>query len=424
MRRISIFLVLLLFIVPVHAQAPQTWLTWAGLGSIYIWDGELLIQISNHPENTNAAFPRWSRDGWLSWEADADGDKDIYISDRQTIRNLSQNEIDDTDAAWSPTGQLAWVEHRADNAYMRVWDREAGLILETVTGSNAVWIPDFTPRWSARGHLAWGMIMSYSNPDRSLFGGGIIVWNGEAIINVSGDEQSGFNPRWSPDGQFLSFSGSGSENGTSALIVWDGTNTIELSPYSWDSFSPVWSVDNQLAFMPNIRLFDSGAHDIWVWNGAEIVTATGDMGAFDTAAWSPANYLAFASEGEDGNNDIFIWDGANIINITNDEFPDSAPFWLDANRLVYRSYQNQQADLFLWDGSSITRLTDSPETEWNLQLSPDGRLAWLVGNGGYGDSMNASAIQIWDGELITLVLDNPQAGQYLVTGFSWSPMLP
>lgn len=420
MRRIALFLILLLFIAPLQAQNPQSWLVWAGNGDIFLWDGDLLIQISNNPENTSAAFPSWSNDGWLAWESDADGEKDIYISDRQTIRNLSNSTIDETDAAWSPAGQLAWVEHQPDNAYLRVWDREAGLILNEITGSNALWIPDFTPRWSAKGHLAWGMILSYSNPDANSDSASIMVWDGENIITASGEERSAFNPRWSPDGQFLSFSGGGLENGTSSLIVWDGRNTIELSPYSWDSFSPIWSGNNHLAWMDNYRYFETSAHDIWVWDGESNLLATGETGAFD-AAWSPDSRLAFSSEGTDGNQDIFIWDGENTINITNDEFPDSAPFWLDTNRLVFRSYQHGQSDLFLWDSGSIIRLTDSPEDEWNLQLSADARLAWLSGHFGYGEDMDVSAIAIWNGELATLPIDKAEAARYIVKGFSWSP---
>jgi eukaryotic-like serine/threonine-protein kinase len=134
-------------------------------------------------------------------------------------------------------------------------------------------------------------------------GGGIFVMGatGESVKRVA---DTGFNPTWSPDGEFLAFStiSVNSPNRvqeTAGLrVVRVGTGEVRTIDVKGDTVQPNWSRHgHRIAFWSD-SLSGGNYRDIWTVsaNGGEVVPATRDEHVDWNPVWSPdGEYVYFSS---------------------------------------------------------------------------------------------------------------------------------
>jgi Tol biopolymer transport system component len=250
------------------------------------------------------ALPNWR----------ADGRKIVFESDRETPRNpavpglegpdleifvmnadgsnqtqLTFNELDDENAAWSPDG------------------------------TRMVFQRDFAP---ARGELDYDILTmtAKGTGERNLT-------NSPGVLD--------HEPNWSPSGRHIAFASAPDAGANNDIYKMrpDGSNRTQLTIDAHDNEFPNWSPDGRRI------AFNSNRDDAILQENFEVYTmrAGGDdvtRLTFDEAgdglpAWSPNGHrIAFGSN-RAGSPDIFTMsaDGPNQVNLTNHQAFDYAPDW-------------------------------------------------------------------------------------------------
>ena len=238
-------------------------LAWSGGGpenaEIYVWDGEQVINISQHPAHD--AMPTWSGDGHLAWTSEWDGDAEIYVWDGEQIINVSQNPSgDDSNATWSEDGRLAWDG--------------------TIDGNLEV-----------------------------------LVWDGEQIINISQHDDQDGSAVWSADGQLAWIA---AHDDFQVIYVWDGENSFRVSELGGNTINLSWSTEGCLAWHSerdlNYDFHSFGNYDIYIWDGEQVINF-GQSIALDAPMWNADGWLAWVID-TGISWDIAVWDGEQIINVT------------------------------------------------------------------------------------------------------------
>jgi Tol biopolymer transport system component len=232
-------------------------------------------------DGVDQSAPRWSPDGTqIAFTQSVNGtDLEIAVmdADGSNQRQLTNNGEFDEDfgAAWSPDGgKIAWsAYHTSDETYdFDVWTMNAdGTNPVNITGAPDDFDLDFNewqPDWSPDGtRIAMSAARYWTDPleteDDWANSGAyyrIVTMNpdgsDEQLITFHEDGDGVPNnhewPRWSPDGQWLSFMHNPQpEQGWDVAIVHpDGTGLTNLSQtYLGDEVFPTWSPDGtQLLF--------------------------------------------------------------------------------------------------------------------------------------------------------------------------------
>lgn len=176
---------------------------------------------------------------------------------------------------------------------------------------------------------------------------------------------------WSPDSSHLSYVRGGGNGAAGSLFVFDVNSGVEsaiahgLSPYSWTAWSPdgAW-----IAFQAS----DGDVHVVHP-DGSNEVTVSGGVGAISEASWSPdAARILFV--GGDGVIYVTNPDGSNrrAVGLGRD------PRWFDASTFTF----TRSGDIFSMsaDGVSELQLTNEElRTDARPLPSPDGQTILFVG---------------------------------------------
>ena len=311
-------------------------------------------------------------------------------------RNLTANEVDDTDPAWAPDGRRIAFVRGGDLYVMDAAGSHVRRLTRTAAAeSDPAWSPDGRRLAFARrvGRVAQIFV---SDPD------------GRHAQQITREEAGAEDPAWSPDGRRLA----GSSGGVVFTIALDGSNLQRLPPAQEDDpgdTEPAWSPDGRtIAF--SRALFALGTSAIWVANA----DGTGErrlVGEASTPAWSPdGRRLAFVRrphlvQDKDG---IYEVGGPTVAVVaagggpkrnllpraarvleTYGGFrwsPDGMVYlglhWSPrGDRLVFaRRRENRPRDLFSISarGTGLRNLTRSAAFESDPVLSPDGRRVAFV----------------------------------------------
>ena len=275
-------------------------------GDFDIWtmrpDGGSLLNLTAGSEGSD------ERANWR-----ADGRKIVFMSDRETPGNptptgfpspdyeifvmnadgsdqtqITFNELDDEDPAWSPDGQrIAFVRDfnpiRGENDFDILTMNADGTAERNLTNSPGVW-----------------------------------------------DHE----PSWSPNGRRIAFARAPDSESNNDIYTMrpDGSNVRQLTSNALDNEYPDWSPDGRrIAFNSNRDDPDEENFEVYTMRagGGDVTRLTFNEAGDGLPAWSPdGRRIAFASN-RDGSPDIHTMrtDGRNQVNRTNNQAEDGAPDW-------------------------------------------------------------------------------------------------
>ena len=289
--------------------------------------GLLVPGSSVDPLPARAAFT--GRNGKIAFAVNqgAVGDSEIVAinGNGSGAVNLTDNPVEDTAPAWSPTGALlAFVRDVGGGSEIFVMNAD-GSGQTNLTNSSAGVI-NSQPAWSPDGtRIVFASNRTSGNTD---------IWvmdaNGANPTRLTTDAGSDDQPAWSPDGSKILFS---RESANIFVMNADGSSQTDLTKGAGTlNVEPNWSPDgSRIAFASNRT---SGNTDVWIMDasGANPVRLTTSSGVDIQPAWSPdGSQIAFASDRDGADFDIFVMnaDGSNPTNLTSltAGFQDTEPAW-------------------------------------------------------------------------------------------------
>jgi len=258
------------------------------------------------------------------------------------LTQLTTNETDEYDPAWSPDGNKiayvgTWIINYAGVVSIPadvIWTMDSDgknqkheidvpMIADLFAGRD--YSPPRNPTYSPDGTeiaFDYGGGIWVRSPRVGLYGG---------VTSITLKNESNYNnedPAWSPDGIQIAFTSYRSGNKDIWLMNDDGSSLIQLTKHKSIDEHPAWSPDaSKIAFTS----YRSGNADIWVMDrdGSNLKQLTTDKSKDFYPAWSPdGTKIAFVSD-RSGNKDIWIIDsdGKNIMQLTTNESNDESPTW-------------------------------------------------------------------------------------------------
>lgn len=284
------------------------------------------------PSPKEEVYPVEPPQGLLAYASNADGDFEIFIRDLgdNTTRQLTFNEVDDTQPDWSPDGsKIAFKREPPFEEWKNCYS------------GDQIWTVDLS--------------------------------GAQALVQDCGAEE----PEWSPTGDRIAFTSNGVESAVVFVTRISGKGDTPVGaederPYFYES--PSWSPDAELLVYENegdlyttssCCDFDSELSD-------PIVTGGQGAGTARTPSWSPRGDLIAYSACRNGRNDVYVVlseGGAPVPLRTGRD--DAVPWsWSpDGKRIFFHSDDAGSYDLY-WmnnDGSRPTAIT----TESGDELHPD-----------------------------------------------------
>ena len=299
-------------------------------------------------------------------------------SDGSDVTQLTHNDDDDWDPAWSPDGQrIAFVSDH-DGRYGEIYVMNTDGSDVTRLTHNRRW--DGSPAWSPDGRRIAFVSDRHVGSIRSLRGGGWSIASGSHrdgrgvdiyVMNADGSDVT----RLTHDG------------GNVYRVNADGSYVLS---YTYDGGSaPAWSPDGRrIAFHSDRdRPYD---YNIYVMNadGSDATQLTHNDDDDWDPAWSPdGQRIAFVSD-HDGDSEIYVMnaDGSDVTQLTHNDDDDWDPAWSpDGQRIAFVSDHDGDSEIYVMnaDGSDVTQLTHNDDDDWDPAWSPDGqRIAFVSDHDG------------------------------------------
>jgi Tol biopolymer transport system component len=189
--------------------------------------------------------------GGIAFVSDRDDNLEIYVvsSDGSYLKNITRNEADDWDPAWS-------------------WDRRIAFVSDRGGGESDIWISSADGRYQGRltsrkNWQCYRPVFSRNGYTIAFYGRHYRLWNGHRtrrfdiyIVNSDGTNFrnltenlglyfSSYVPSWSPDGKEIAFASRfyGCLSSWICLINTDGSRPRGLVYPRDDNFFPIWSPD-------------------------------------------------------------------------------------------------------------------------------------------------------------------------------------
>lgn len=208
----------------------------------------------------------------------------------------------------------------------------------------------------------------------------MVRWDGTRAVRLTSSSESESQPRWSPDGRYLSF----------------------VSSRQGSESSQLWLLERAGGEAQRVTELDEGVDDyVWSPDGSRIVIVSKDVDSLakaDTTRPRPIVIDRYLIKRDgDGWLDrrrthLYLFDVATkaVTQLTRGDFDDREPAWSpDGHRIVFTSARHgdedrsDESDLYIVDaraGAEPERLTSSPAFERSASFSPDGRwIAFLQG---------------------------------------------
>jgi len=297
-------------------------------------------------------FPSLSPDGKsVAYTAHVNGNWDIYlqrVGGKNPINLTKDSPANDTQPAFSPDGDR--IAFRSDR-------EGAGIFLMGATGENVKRLTDFgfNPAWSPDGNY---IACADEGPTDVAFG-----WNTNSrvwIVSVATGEKrqvtrdDSIQPNWSPHGQRIAYEGR--RNATQRdifTIPAQGGEPVEVTNDPAMDANPVWSPDGKYLYFASDR---SGSMSLW---RIPIQEETGKVLGPPEAVSPPSAYSVQMSFSRDGKRMVYSQ-------------------WLRGANLQQVAFDPVKGTI---TGQPIAVTKFSSRSVYSPDLSPDGE--WLAfGSGG------------------------------------------
>jgi TolB protein len=242
--------------------------------------------ISQAVNMSNQSFePSWAPDcQGLAFTVGTNNDFDVYTIDdanaEPVLLPVSEPDIYNWSAAWSPTGEVIAYQHNKD-ALMNVCFNDGNgnhlSCMERDNFSNAM------PAWSPNGDSFafgsnrdgdWDLYLSPYPPTGDL-------------VRLTDNKDIDFHPRFSPDGERIIFASKRGGNYDIYVINADGSGEVQLTSGSSDERTPVWVGNDLIAF--SLKHFENENWELYLVNadGTNAQRLTFIAGTDQWPAWCP-----------------------------------------------------------------------------------------------------------------------------------------
>lgn len=235
------------------------WRVWdkngTGRNYIYLWDGSSRRTITDYPTGSfggEFGYPpsyhslEVSLDnGQMAWAAWDGTDYEIFFWDGNSIRQITDNSVDDYEAQLS-NGQIAWTAYEGLvpkpvnwTSYVDVffWD---GNVIHNI--SDRPGIPD------EDAHLMNGQI-AWSGYNNSTYKRDIYFWDGQDVKLINALDGQDYEPQIDNSGNFITWVNE--KNSQYTIYVWDGYAIIQLPPIIGFSDLEAFANNGKVAFTRN-----------------------------------------------------------------------------------------------------------------------------------------------------------------------------
>lgn len=248
--------------------------------------------------------------------------------------------------------------------------------------------------------------------------------DGETVTVLFADNQVELSlPAWSPDGQFVAFSGNREDNLDVYVIRADGTDLVNLTQSPEADTIQVWFPDSRRLLFRRYHGSDWESSRLYEMNvdGTGLSPFLEDVRANDFE-WSPDGQWLLYSVGPALTNSLYRMsvDRREIVQITDSEFDERHATWSpDGEQIAFVSKREGIFDLYVMDadGSHVQRLTATPDiTELRPVWSPDGRfIAYRQVQGSF------EPLYVWRTDGTAPVHIGDDQFLYNVDDYAWSP---
>jgi tricorn protease len=423
--RLVMLLVVILLTLPVLTQANPAYiarhpaLSPDGSQVAFSWRGDIWVA-STKPGSRSGrrltdnlageSSPSWSPDGTeIAFSSNRNGNDDIFVvpTSGGAPERLTWHSDWETMYGWSPDGQTLYFsadrESRMDLVY--AVSRQGGRPVRVIgdLAFNAAVSPD--GKWIAyvRGYTEWWRKHYRGPASRDIWvraiGGGV----SHHVVAWQGDDD---HPRWSADSGSLFFQSErrdGVKNLWRQELKFDGDRVDPAA-------SPTQITHLQGDGMQFLNLSRDGKWAVWESDGWLWIAATADgvprkltidcpgdpktnpasrrilTGGATEFTFAPGEkQVAFVVQGEIYVAPVKDDELQDPVRVTFTDAREKDLAWLDENRLLYVSDRHGNDDIFMLKSTADdeerlgrsryrqeTRLTDSAETEYAPQVSPDG----------------------------------------------------
>lgn len=341
----------------------------------------------------NNMFPQWSQDGKrIAFTSDRDGDPEIYVmnADGTSPRRLTHTPGRDAHPFFSRDGRrIVFQSPRANGV-------DTNIYVMNSDGANVVQLTNLK---------GFAGVPVYS-PDEKLI---VFQWretnnfedNGKWRICLMNTDGSGFRvitpglandqvPNWSRDGKRLLFYSDRTGKDQLYTMKPDGTDVRRVFASEFNDNAAFWSRDNRKISFTSDR---DGKRELYVMDadGKNVRRLTNTRATERLGVWSPdATKIAFSSDG-DGPAHIYVTnlDGSKVVCLTDSK--------ADVKSVLLVSLIGErQVALIDPTTQAVLAKLPSPQGPHEINLSPDGALAYVSDSGAGPNTPRGNSIVVLD----------------------------
>ena len=309
-----------------------------------------------------------SASGRIAFTSDRDGwDWEIYVmnDDGSGVIQLTDNDSEDWDPAWSPDGSR--IAFTSDPNMDRHYPKRNWYVLLSI-------VEDSNTRLEFDQHRYGDSRLN----DKNDWGIYVMNADGSGILQLTDNDSMDWGPAWSPDGSRIAFTSDRDGDWDIHVMNADGSGGIWLTDNDTPDWAPAWSPDgSRIAFQsyPEGTDLYNWKPEIYVMNadGTGVVRLTDNDYWDDAPTWSPdGRRIAFWSD-SGGDFEIYVMnaDGTGVMQLTDSGGRD--PTWSpDGQRIAFWSDSGGGQEVYVMnaDGTGVVQLTDSDSLDWFPAWSP------------------------------------------------------